>query len=882
MAGKPRAQCRVFNTQEIVECYKVAGSIRRIAVWFQTGDHVIKNHLRKAGVHVPDQSALAHKMRKIVKIGPKVEQLNLDDLRTNYGAFALAMHPDWGYTHFQQAILAPRLEATAACNPACRRQIIEMPFRHSKTQFCVETFLPFYFGHNPEHAVILLGYGKALARASGRTIRELMKTDLYQTLFPSAGLAKFSRAQDEFQTVSGGKFYAGGFDTGVNGRGAHLLCVAQGAHVVTRRGHVPIEQVTVHDEVATPWAWQRVTRVFDNGTRPVVRIGYGKHLLTVTHDHHILTPTGWREAGTLRKGDRVYGASLQAMQEGVRAQGQAQARYQAREQVLLTPVQQGMDVRALRREAASVQTVRQDGRCTQAGEALLFPSVLLGVGTSDGWFAHTETDYLRDVHQGVSANEPHNTVLFDDLQGSSTRDVDGGPEQPELPYWQIPDVLPAALQEAAIAAATVAVPRMFRVYDDTQFGRSPFGREQEERYDREHCGPLPTVSHEISQVEECGLARVYDLQVEGDHCFIADGIYVHNCIDDPHKSRQEMTSETIMSQKREMYNSVVRVRLEPSAAIMIASTRWAPSDLIGWRIGEEGAYDVIQDRPYVDGSASVDSGAKRGVWDVIRLRAVATEDEGWRHVGEPLWPERWPMSELEPIKQADITVWESSFQQEPTVSGGYWFAGTPLNFYEETNARDLNVYMVCDPALRKTKKADFTVILVFGVGGDNNYYWLDCTRARLDPAERADHIFRLHRKWRPISVGYEEYGLQSDIVTLKDRMERENYRFPIIELGRSGEWHNLSKSDRVRALMPLAKLGRIWLPNPETHGRDTVVVEDVKRFINEEWQRYPACKYDDVVDAMSRLCDPAMKVAFPTPVRDYTPMPRRRGSWMTA
>jgi hypothetical protein len=53
------------------------------------------------------------------------------------------------------------------------------------------------------------------------------------------------------------------------------------------------------------------------------------------------------------------------------------------------------------------------------------------------------------------------------------------------------------------------------------------------------------VSHAISQVEECGVARVYDLQVEDDHCFVAEGIICHNCliIDDAIKSTQDALSE---------------------------------------------------------------------------------------------------------------------------------------------------------------------------------------------------------------------------------------------------------------------------------------------------------------------------------------------------
>lgn len=299
-------------------------------------------------------------------------------------------------------------------------------------------------------------------------------------------------------------------------------------------------------------------------------------------------------------------------------------------------------------------------------------------------------------------------------------------------------------------------------------------------------------------------------------------------------------------------------------------------------------------------------------WKVVRLRACATEDEGWRKArcecgtvdephGEPLWPERWNCKALADLRHADATVWESSFQQEPTVGGGFWLAAIPPQFYENAGNHDarmlaanggiappLNVYMLCDPALSKLRKADRTTIGIVGLGDDMNFYLLDLVWDRLSPSERADHIFRLHRKWRPLNVGYEEYGLQSDTVELKSRMERENYRFTVTPLGRSGNWHNLSKGDRISTIVPQAQSGRWWFPNPSTKERDPTLAHLTRRFINEEWNRYPACIHDDVLDMLSRINDPELKVVFPkprggTPYLSQTPM-RRGGpdSWMMA
>lgn len=303
------------------------------------------------------------------------------------------------------------------------------------------------------------------------------------------------------------------------------------------------------------------------------------------------------------------------------------------------------------------------------------------------------------------------------------------------------------------------------------------------------------------------------------------------------------------------------------------------------------------------------------MWQVVHLRAEAVDEEGWRSShcacglrycgpcrtfyttkvcpkckakdnelfphGEPLWPERWGCAELMKKKMSNATVWASSYQGEPSLGGGYWFAEYPPHYYETVRPSEFNIYMLCDPSLRKRKKSDRTCIPVIGCGADQNFYLLDLILERMDPEERAEHLFRLHRKWRPIMLGYEEYGLQSDIVELGRRMEQENYRFPVIELGRSGEWHGLSTEARIATMIPQAKMGRWWFPNPETPGRDPRLVQAVRELVDKEWMKYPAVGHDDGLDGCSRINDPAMQVRFPSAQTWEEPASASSaGSWM--
>lgn len=255
-------------------------------------------------------------------------------------------------------------------------------------------------------------------------------------------------------------------------------------------------------------------------------------------------------------------------------------------------------------------------------------------------------------------------------------------------------------------------------------------------------------------------------------------------------------------------------------------------------------------------------------WQVICLEALAIPEEGWkpdgwRAPGDALWPERWTREKLEAKRVKDPHVWLTNYQQRPIISGQFWFNPADIHYYEKIDLMEMNVYLIVDPALRKDKKADPTVIGALGFGSDRNIYWLEVRRERVDPDERSRLIFGMHKKWHPIAVGYEEYGLQSDVSTLRSQMEREQYRFNVVELGRSGAWHMVSKEDRIRTLQGLGREGRLWLPHPDKYPAQA---ELVRYFVEREWSLYCGSKttqYDDVLDMLSRVNDPGLAPVFP-------------------
>lgn len=183
----------------------------------------------------------------------------------------------------------------------------------------------------------------------------------------------------------------------------------------------------------------------------------------------------------------------------------------------------------------------------------------------------------------------------------------------------------------------------------------------------------------------------------------------------------------------------------------------------------------------------------------------------------------------------------------------------------------LNLYLLVDPASAKKRDSDYTVMSVIGLGADRNFYVVDFIRDRLSLTERADALFRLHRKYRPVKVGYEKYGMQADIEHCEDRMERENYRFQITELK-----GNIPKIDRIKKLIPLFEQGRLYLPETLTmRDYEGKPVDLIKEFKDSEYTAFPVSAHDDMLDCFARIVDPELGTVWPA-LNSGSFQPKRR------
>ena len=104
------------------------------------------------------------------------------------------------------------------------RLIINMPPRHTKSEFA-SFFLPAWMiGQNPKLKIIQATHTAELAVNFGRKAKHLIDSEEYQQIF-NTRLQEDSKAAGRWNTSDGGEYFAVGVQGAVTGRGADLLII---------------------------------------------------------------------------------------------------------------------------------------------------------------------------------------------------------------------------------------------------------------------------------------------------------------------------------------------------------------------------------------------------------------------------------------------------------------------------------------------------------------------------------------------------------------------------------------------------------------------------------------------------------------------------------
>jgi hypothetical protein len=106
-----------------------------------------------------------------------------------------------------------------------KRLIINMPPRHTKSEFASYLLPAWFLGRFPHKKVIQTSHTAELAVGFGRKVRNLVDSDVYTNIFPHLSLQVDSKAAGRWNTSKGGDYFAIGVGGAVTGKGADLLII---------------------------------------------------------------------------------------------------------------------------------------------------------------------------------------------------------------------------------------------------------------------------------------------------------------------------------------------------------------------------------------------------------------------------------------------------------------------------------------------------------------------------------------------------------------------------------------------------------------------------------------------------------------------------------
>ena len=156
-----------------------------------------------------------------IQIIERSKAKELKKVRTDFLSFIKNMWPDFieGSHH---RVIADKFNRLA--KGELKRLIINMPPRHTKSEFA-SFFLPAWMiGKNPKLKIIQATHTAELAVNFGRKAKHLIDSEDYQNIFQTR-LQEDSKAAGRWNTSDGGEYFAVGVQGAVTGRGADLLII---------------------------------------------------------------------------------------------------------------------------------------------------------------------------------------------------------------------------------------------------------------------------------------------------------------------------------------------------------------------------------------------------------------------------------------------------------------------------------------------------------------------------------------------------------------------------------------------------------------------------------------------------------------------------------
>ena len=692
-----------------------------------------------------------------------------------------------------------------------KRLIINMPPRHTKSEFASYLLPAWFLGQNPDGKVIQTSHTAELSVGFGRKVRNLVDSEDFKEVFPALALRADSKAAGRWSTNQGGEYFAIGVGGAVTGKGADLLIIDAphseqdgqsidpgvfdktyewytsgprqrlqpgGAIIIVMcmTGDTPVlmadgfekllQEIQVGDQVATYNEGQLTTSTVKNhkssglDTVYTIQTQSGRVVRANRRHPFLVKRNGepeWVRLKNLKPGD-----SLVSLKDALGQQEQRQSPENAN--------------LANRRKVTTEKTlmhcigqsvITENGKGKNASVARGF------IAKAYALVAIAKLSRQESQRQGKTGKGVSKTVT--------------GSHWNSMNQWLlsvITDVMfaarslipqtPAPIGEGNSVSIIVTTPGKSEDY----YAMTATLQLDTEKYQKPFTGRLNTygfTTDKIKSIVESGIEEVFDVEIDGTENFIANGLVSHN-------------------------------------------TRWHKRDLTG---------KIVK--------ASVQ---REGVdeWEVIEFPAIMPS-------GNALWPEFWSQKELIALRdELPSAKWSAQYQQEPTSEEGalvkreWWKRWEP----EKPPACDF-IIQSWDTAFLKTRRADYSACTTWGVfyrPDDEglkrpNIMLLDAYKKRMEFPELKKTAMEFYNNWEPDACIVEAKAAGAPLV-----FELRAMGIPVSEYTPS---RGNDKVARVNAVADLFASGVVWCP--ETRFAEMVI---------EEFASFPVGEHDDLVDSSTQ------------------------------
>ncbi len=343
----------------------------------------------------------------------------------------------------------------------------------------------------------------------------------------------------------------------------HWGALVTGTRIITRRGSIPVEDVTIQDDVLThAGRFRRVYAVMQKATETpkilALKTSSGR-VLRVTHEHPVLTlGHGWKRADQVRSGDQVFEHPKElpecVLSRLPRAEQSVVIHAHNRPSDIDEPT---VPYRVLFDPTRMTAAVELQGDAIRKGE--VDDVGPLGPLEFEGYAGRRKVRHERSfarrwvcseaIGHGAGLLCPRDWVAAR-IPGGHPRRMNGGQARRPIGVAGTPMVLSGnrrmrrtmnadRFQAAAHWNPVTLAPRLEHGFPEAHFALDGAKRHaagevllSDDGLDRfpnaeiDHSWLLSTITE---VVEEDSTADVWNLAVDGDETYVADGVIVHNC-----------------------------------------------------------------------------------------------------------------------------------------------------------------------------------------------------------------------------------------------------------------------------------------------------------------------------------------------------------------